>query len=449
MIIQCENCKRKYRLDDSKIDPPGSDVKCSKCRHIFFVSKKGAPPEEDNPVLPQEAAISENLNEETTEESTQLEEKEDALFEAPTNIEPAVDSITEQVKEDVLDNQADIIDIPTEHQTDLEDFIEENRNQEADTDLEPEDRLLYEDEVIENDIDEMSDPITETVVDPPDLFASKETEDIELGEGEIDKEVYSDKSFEEGPEEQEQIENLEDPTNEEESLDNNSQIIENSEQADDEQTYTDFAHKTSRGIIIKSEKSILTKFIYTLITLTALFVLFIASFVILIKAEILPKSTLPGLSNFVESISPIDLNNETTPQITISEHKARWMNTVNGPVYIVSGMVTNESQTPIHYIKLRSEFIAADQKEYEDTFYAGNTFTDVQLKVSPIQNILSKLDQKNGDIDINNSQKLAGLNYNIQPGESIPFFTVFPADSRFLGLKYKLEVIDYKAETLD
>ena len=116
----------------------------------------------------------------------------------------------------------------------------------------------------------------------------------------------------------------------------------------------------------------------------------------------------------------------------------------NGPVYIVSGLITNQSQAPVHYVKLRSEYIAAEKKEFEDTFYAGNTFTDVELKVSPIQNILSKLDQKNGDIDINNSRKLAGLNYNIQPGESIPFFTVFPADTRILGLKYNLEVIDYK-----
>jgi len=45
---------------------------------------------------------------------------------------------------------------------------------------------------------------------------------------------------------------------------------------------------------------------------------------------------------------------------------------------------------------------------------------------------------------VNNSRKLAGLNYNIQPGESIPFFTVFPADGRILGLRYNLEVIDYK-----
>lgn len=450
MIIQCENCKRKYRLDDSKIDPPGSNVQCSKCGHIFFAPTKGVQPKEDNPVLAQQTPLSEIPNEEATEEntlleneSTKLEEKEQAVFETPTNIE-------QHGHEDVQEKEEEIVDIPTEHQTDLEDFIEQNRNE----DIQSEDTSGHKDEEFKNDIDtndidKVSDPITETVVDPPDMFAPPEGEDMQLGEDGVDGEIYSDKSFDEEPQEEGPIENLENLSNIEENLDNNIQLNENTEQIDSKDTDTDIAHKTSRGIIIKSQKSILTKFIYTLITLAALFVLFIVSFVILIKAEILPKNSFPGLYNFVESVTPINLNNESAPQIIISEHKARWMNTVNGPVYIVSGLVTNRSQEPVHYIKLRSEYITADKKEYEDTFYAGNTFTDVQLKVSPIQNILSKLDQKNGDIDINNSKKLAGLNYNIQPGESIPFFTVFPADSRVLGLKYKLDVVDYQQAPAD
>ncbi len=190
----------------------------------------------------------------------------------------------------------------------------------------------------------------------------------------------------------------------------------------------------------KSGSGFIAKFIYMLITFAAVIVIFIASIVLLINAEILPKGTLSSLTKLV----PVELNNSEESKIIITDHKARWMNTVNGPIYIVSGLITNESVVPVNFVKLRSEYFAAEEKQYEDIFYAGNTFTDKELKDTPIGEILLRLDQKNGDIDVNNSRKLAGLNYNIRPGESIPFFSVFPAEGRMLGLKYNLEVIDYE-----
>ena len=37
MIIQCDECKTKFKLDDSKVKPEGVKVKCKKCNHVFFV----------------------------------------------------------------------------------------------------------------------------------------------------------------------------------------------------------------------------------------------------------------------------------------------------------------------------------------------------------------------------------------------------------------------------
>lgn len=37
MIITCASCLTKYRLDDSRISPKGSKVRCSRCHHIFYV----------------------------------------------------------------------------------------------------------------------------------------------------------------------------------------------------------------------------------------------------------------------------------------------------------------------------------------------------------------------------------------------------------------------------
>lgn len=43
MIIQCESCKAKFRLDDSKIPQQGRKVRCSKCSHVFFVQREPEP----------------------------------------------------------------------------------------------------------------------------------------------------------------------------------------------------------------------------------------------------------------------------------------------------------------------------------------------------------------------------------------------------------------------
>ena len=40
MIIQCEQCKTKFRLDDSRVSDKGVKVRCAKCRHIFTVEKE-------------------------------------------------------------------------------------------------------------------------------------------------------------------------------------------------------------------------------------------------------------------------------------------------------------------------------------------------------------------------------------------------------------------------
>ena len=39
MIIQCEKCKTKFRLDDSRVKDNGVKVRCTKCKHVFRVQK--------------------------------------------------------------------------------------------------------------------------------------------------------------------------------------------------------------------------------------------------------------------------------------------------------------------------------------------------------------------------------------------------------------------------
>lgn len=42
MIVQCDQCSAKFRLDDSKVKDGGAKVRCSKCKHIFIVRKEAA-----------------------------------------------------------------------------------------------------------------------------------------------------------------------------------------------------------------------------------------------------------------------------------------------------------------------------------------------------------------------------------------------------------------------
>jgi len=46
MIIQCEKCKTRFKLDDSRITASGIRVRCSRCSHTFIVRRDA--PEEDS-----------------------------------------------------------------------------------------------------------------------------------------------------------------------------------------------------------------------------------------------------------------------------------------------------------------------------------------------------------------------------------------------------------------
>ncbi len=340
------------------------------------------------------------------------------------------------IRKETDETDSDIVDLPTEHDENLEEFIEKNIAEDNKADIQSEKLQGLEEQETNFDL-EQTDSKQETkdsIQSAPELFEAGDNEES----GIVSNELYTEINLEEESSQEIATASLDNIPNED------MNIVTNIGEEEFDQPYNEMSESTSRTHIPKSGAGFFAKIIYTFITIAALFVIFIASLVILINAEILPKGTLSNLTALVESIIPIELNNTETDKVIITEHSGRWMNTVNGQVYIVSGFITNESQVPVHYVKLKSKYIAAEKIQFEDIFYAGNTFTDNELKVSPIENILSKLKQKNGDIDVNNSRKLAGLNYNIQPGESIPFFTVFPADGRILGLKYNLQIIGYK-----
>ena len=47
MIVQCDQCNAKFRLEDTKVKDGGAKVRCSKCKHIFVVQREMANDEAD------------------------------------------------------------------------------------------------------------------------------------------------------------------------------------------------------------------------------------------------------------------------------------------------------------------------------------------------------------------------------------------------------------------
>lgn len=49
MIIQCEKCQARFRLDDSRVTDKGVKVRCTRCKHVFRVRKEGGEAEPFEP----------------------------------------------------------------------------------------------------------------------------------------------------------------------------------------------------------------------------------------------------------------------------------------------------------------------------------------------------------------------------------------------------------------
>ncbi len=183
---------------------------------------------------------------------------------------------------------------------------------------------------------------------------------------------------------------------------------------------------------------------YALLSLIILAVILGASYVILLNMGYVPPQMAAQVEGTVKSLVPGILAEPAKDEVIITEHQGRWLNTRNGPLYVISGRIMNQSDSAVNYVKIESEFISAGQVLYDDTVYAGNTFTEGELRGLPLQDILLKLKKKTGNIDFYNTDNLGGLNFDIKPGESVPFYAVFPPSGKVLGLKYNLRIMDYE-----
>ncbi len=209
-------------------------------------------------------------------------------------------------------------------------------------------------------------------------------------------------------------------------------------------SYTPGVRPKELGSKISLSKKIITFFV----SLVILFIIISASVWIMITLELIPKDKADRLTTFYLSKLPIRVFERIDDSVVVSQDLGRWVSTRNGFIYVVSGNIENKSKYDVSYIRIKGEFISGGKKLYEQVVYAGNTFTDTELKTLPSEYILKKLQRKNGDINFNYPRKLAGLNYDIKPDEDVPFFIVFPSKGKVLGLKYEIDIVGFEKANL-
>jgi len=97
MIIQCEQCQTKFKLDDSKVAEKSIKVRCARCRHVFPV----AGPQDvtdDTPAFMQDVAA---LESEEIASAFVVPEQETAMDDAPEDDSFSFNDAEEQVAPDV------------------------------------------------------------------------------------------------------------------------------------------------------------------------------------------------------------------------------------------------------------------------------------------------------------------------------------------------------------
>ncbi|MCH8028747.1 MAG: zinc-ribbon domain-containing protein [Candidatus Dadabacteria bacterium] len=169
-----------------------------------------------------------------------------------------------------------------------------------------------------------------------------------------------------------------------------------------------------------------------------------AGVIIASNMGIIDKSKADGLIRILSGFLPSGEGNDQKLSMLVTEESSKWLSTRNGYIFVVSGHITNKSDYIINYLEIESEFMSGEEMLYAQVAYAGNTFTADEIKSFTLEEIDKRLNRKNGDIDFRNTEKLAGLNFGILPDEIVPYFAVFPSESRILGLRYRVKVIGFE-----
>jgi len=398
MIIQCDNCKRKFRLDDGRIQPPGARVRCSKCGEIFYVpvEVEGA----DNDVQLEFGGNN------PFDESSPLkhENESEKIYDA--------DSIASMIQSGLVGTEDHDEDSSVGVKPESEEGVEAQRSDAPDQTTDTIDKGTYQEEENSGEKNQATGISGHYAGEGNAGRGSEEAENpFMTPELTVDRDAIY-KTYPESRNDTDQNTVRESP----------GRV---------------YRSRRSKGGFIKN----LFIFIFTILIVATLFV---SGLYLLGQFNVVSKEYFNKYKKLALSYLPVKVGEKNPGRfLKITDDKGQWIDSRYGQVYLVSGKVLNTSGKTVNYIKLKSDFYSVEDLVYEQQFYAGNTLTLNEIKNLPFSSISERLKRKSGDVNYSNVDKLAGMNFDIKPGATIPFYTVFPSKSRILGLDYRISVIDF------
>lgn len=312
MIIQCEKCRTKFRLDESLLRQEGSKVKCSVCKHVFIAYPPQSSIEEPSPV--------------------ELDEEFQETVALPTD----------ELGEKGLETE----EPEAEEEIDFDKAFES---------------ALYEKEV-------------EVEITSEDL-EGYEPEDFEKEASEMDR-------AKEVPEPGPKL--VEEP------------VV---EAPPEDQVEVLLPPKKSRvGLII---------------LIIAFIIVAGAASIVYFAPQLIPDSL-----SFLKMPEKKALKDLGVRRLTFKGVTGSFINTSkSGQLFVVKGTVVNDYSKPRSFILVKASILDDKGKVVRSKrAYAGNSFSEEELKKLPFQEIEKAMKNPRGK---------DGSNVNIAPGSSVPFMIVF------------------------
>ena len=163
-----------------------------------------------------------------------------------------------------------------------------------------------------------------------------------------------------------------------------------------------------------------------LITLVIILVLIVSALIVYFLApDILPNSLRP--------VNKEEIIDTGTRRLGFKDVSGSFlMNNMAGQLYIIKGDVINNYPKSRSFILLKGNILDVKGKSVKQKFaYAGNTFTEDQLRKVSMEEI---------DKGLKNQAGTGDINVNIEPGDSVPFIIVFDGLPNNLG-EFEVEAV--------
>jgi len=428
MIIRCEQCNTKFKLDDSKVKPEGIKVKCKKCGNIFFVFPQTIEQQEpifsDESVKTQDKDVSVNVGIFETNTISDIE-KDKKITESKDETSSLIDwgNIS-------FDNTSKPIEIssPSEEEKPFEDFIKGINEMESEKNIfqgdsevisfpeeERKDVQLIKEEDLENSLklenffekeerQELVIKETKEIEEKTEQHEFITPEDIE----DLDKETKKELSTE--PEPQNFQEPLKDDDFIFESDENRvtEDHIENNEGIKTpEDFFKDDSDKNNEEVQASQQKQLPEDFLAEAPKKFNVLEFLIAILIVIVLGG-------GGLGYMWWQRVQVS---EKIGHIGILNAKASFVdNKELEKVFVVTGKIKNGYNVPKSFLKVKCVLLDKNNKKIgEKTVFAGNTFTEAEIKELTYAEIEKGLNNKMGK---------SMVNVDVPPGKVVDFMVV-------------------------